>query len=252
MLHVKVIQSREKQMISVLERPVHEKDRRILVFFCHGFAGHKITPHRMAPNFSRRLSDIGVSMVRTDTIGSGDSEGDYHYMTIQGQLKDYQEAYQYWTCLEPWKKVFFLGYSMGGATATILSQLVYTDGMLLWSPVSNPYWNFHHFLGEEDFTAGMEGLDISQDGDSVSKDFFIGLEDYNLIPIMKDYQKPIRLIHGTGDTDVLPINAKTYQWFSKDCRVHWILGADHGFSKKEFQEELLEKSIEYIQVLASD
>ena len=159
MLEVFLTKSRSKKMVCVLEQPDPLTDNNILVLFCHGFVGNKITPHRMAPNLSRILVQDGYSMLRADCIGAGDSEGDSKYMTIQGEVSDHEAAYQQAQHIRTWDHVILLGYSLGGTVASLLTEKIQTKGLILWAPVSNPYENIKHILGEDRFASGLSGND---------------------------------------------------------------------------------------------
>lgn len=246
MIKVDTITSREHTMVAVIESPTTWDEVDTVLMFCHGFVGHKITPHRMAPNLSRKLLNSGITTVRYDSVGAGDSEGNQEYMTIPGELEDALEVVKYIReNLKP-KKFFILGYSMGGVLATLTASKVNPDALLLWSPVSDPYWNFYHILGSERFINGLKGENVSLEGDYVSKNFFVGIEEIKPIEVVKKLDIPVRIIHGSGDQDVLPINGVTYEYFAKDSKLHFVEGADHTYADIKYQEELLQATEDYI------
>lgn len=247
MLEANIIESRGLQLLSILERPETQKDNKTLVFFCHGFVGHKITPHRMIPKIHHQLVERGYTVCRTDCVGSGDSQGDYSYMTIPGQVEDYLAVINSLKSQVKWEKLILLGYSMGGTTSTLLSHHVKPDELILWSPVSNPLWNFHHILGSDLFQAGMSGQDISIDADEVSPNFFENIDELLPLEIIKQADFPIRIIHGTCDEDVLPINGWLYNFYAKDGKVHFVEGAGHTYEKIEYQKELFDYTMKFIQ-----
>lgn len=246
MLSLEVIKSRGKSMAVVIETPKELEEADTVLMFCHGFVGHKITPHRMAPNLSHKLLEKGITTVRFDCVGAGDSEGNEEYMTIPGEVEDAVVVTNFIReKLKP-KKLFILGYSMGGTVATLTASRVNPDGLLLWSPVSDPYWNFYHILGSERFERGLRGEDVSIDGDYVSKNFFLGLEKIKPLELVKELDIPVRIIHGEQDQDVLPINGVSYNLFSKDSKLHFVEGADHCYSDVKYQEELLQVTEDYL------
>lgn len=247
MLEVFTTASRGKSMVCILEMPERDIDNDTLVVFCHGFAGHKITPHRMAPNLSRTLAQKGYSMLRADCIGSGDSEGGPEFMTILGEVEDQEAAYKRALQFRSWDRVIILGYSLGGTIAALLTERIESCGLILWAPVSDPYWNIHHILGEELFLQGVNGEDISFQGDYISHTFFENLDKIDPIKVIKEYEHPVKVIHGTSDMDVLPVNGLNYFNNAKNGNIHLIQDADHAFSDARFQEELMATTISYIE-----
>ncbi|MGF3075647.1 alpha/beta hydrolase [Facklamia sp. P12934] len=246
MLEAKVIKSRGLELVSIIHFPEVSIDNKTLIFFCHGFVGHKITPHRMLPKLTQQLTQLGYTVCRTDCIGSGDSEGNEDYMIIEDQIKDYLKVFEILEESYSWEKIILLGYSMGGTTATLLSNEIDPDGLVLWSPVSDPLWNFQHLLGSERFQAGMQGNYISIEGDEVSPKFFENIDQIHPLEIVKKLNIPIRVIHGSHDQDVLPINGWLYYHFAKDGKIHIVENAGHTYDDIILQEDLFAKTIEYL------
>lgn len=251
MIEVLLTETRGHSAVSILQTP-SEGNNDCLIIFCHGFVGHKITPHRMFPELCLKLNKLGFSTLRTDCIGSGDSEGEKEFMTIPGQVEDYVNVYKKWIKDRNYKKIILLGYSMGGTTASLLSKEVKNDGMVLWSPVFDPYWNFCHLLGSEKFKKGLDGFDVDIEGDYVGKEFFKGIENIKVIPIIKDYSKPIRVVHGSLDEDVLPINGWSYIHFAKNGKISFVEGADHTYADIKFKEELFDNTIKYLKEIIKE
>ena len=249
MLETKIINSRNHQMVTVIEYKDEATKGDNVLLFCHGFVGHKITPHRMAVNLSRRLIEMGVTVVRFDYVGAGDSQGDNRYMTINGEVEDTMHVVDYVKENFKCNKLFVLGYSMGGTVASLTSAKIKPDGLFLWSPVSNPYWNFYHLLGSEKFLAGIQGNDVDIDGDLVGKEFFEGINKINPVQELEGFDRPVRIVHGTKDEDVLPINSYNYKNAIKDVKIHFVNDSDHCYSSLKFQQELLDATVEFIKEL---
>lgn len=248
MLDAVILKSREKDMLCVIDYKNKETKGKKVVLYKHGFMGHKITPHRMIVNLAHKLTELGYTVVRFDCIGSGDSEGDCSYTTFGGEVEDTLEVIKYIKeKLKP-EKFVILGYSMGGLVTSLVSEFVETDGIVLWSPVADPFYNFYTLLGEERFLKGLNGEDVDFNGDRVGKEFFVGMKNPKYQPIdhIRNYKKPVRIIHGTGDTDVLYINSIAYTQVLSDVKLHLIKGAGHGYDSVVYQDELFETTIEYL------
>lgn len=248
MLDSVVLKSRNKNMLAVIDYKDEKTKGKKVILYKHGFMGHKITPHRMIVNLAHRLVDLGYTVVRFDCIGSGDSEGDCSYTTFKGEVEDTLLMVKYIReKLQP-DKFVILGYSMGGLVTSLVSEKIETDGLILWSPVADPFYNFYHLLGEERFLKGINGEDVDFNGDRVGKEFFVGMKDFEYQPLehIRNYEKPVRIIHGTGDTDVLYINSIAYTQVLKDVKLHLVKNADHGYDSVPYQEELFEMTIKYL------
>lgn len=249
MLESVILKSREKDMVCLIDYKDKETIGKKVILYKHGFMGHKITPHRMIVNVAHQLVELGYTVVRFDCVGAGDSEGDSSYTTLGGELEDtlvvIKHIKEY---LKP-EKFVILGYSMGGLITSLASQKVETDGIVLWSPVADPFYNFYHLLGEERFLKGLSGENVDFNGDRVAKEFFVGLKnpEYQPLEHIRNYKKPVRIIHGTGDTDVPYINGISYKEVVPNVKLHLIEGAGHGYDSIAYQDELFETTIKFIE-----
>lgn len=248
MIEAFTLKSRGKDMVCLMEYADPAVRGEKVILYKHGFFGNKITPHRIMVNVSHALQLEGYTIVRFDCVGAGDSEGDSSYTTIPGEIED-TKVVLHWIQdqIKP-KKFMILGYSMGGIVASVCCNEVPLDGMLLWSPCSAPVENFTHILGEENFKRGLEGQDVELMGDLVTKEFFDGIDSPLLDPLkaIADFKKPLRLIHGDGDTDVPAENSKRYERTVPGSVRHIITGANHGYDRLCWQNELMVYTKQYV------
>ena len=248
MLEAKIFNSRGKDMLCLIEY----KDKAIrgkkVVIYKHGFTGNKIAPHRMMTNLGHQLVDEGFTVIRFDCVGAGDSEGDCTYMTIPGEVEDFKKVL-HWVNddLKP-EKIAIIGYSMGGLETSICCKEIPLTGILFWSPVSHAHDCFLHLLGKERYEAGMKGEKVDFLGDHVSKEFFedLDLECMDALNCIKGFDQPVYIIHGTADTDVLPLNTERYLSVLPQAEVHFVEGSGHGYDCCKYQEELWDWSKKYI------
>ena len=203
---------------------------------------------------SHRLQQQGYTICRFDCVGAGDSEGDSHYTTIYGEIED-TKVVLHWIegQLKP-EKFMILGYSMGAIVTSVLCHEVPLEGILLWSPCSEPYGNFRHLLGQEIFEEGLRGNDVAFMGDLVPHEFFVGLDAPEIDPLaaIRDFKKPLRLIQGDGDKDVPVYNSGRYEETVPGALRHVVPGATHGYDKVSWQEELLEYTMIYVKDIMGD
>lgn len=246
MIDVFKLRSRGHDMVCIMEYKNMESKGKYILLLNHGFVGHKIAPHRMMVNLTRTLVDEEITVVRFDFVGSGDSEESFHYMTIPGEVEDSIVVVEYLRENLDINKLVILGYSMGGCVAALTTAVTNTDGLILWSAVSNPFKNFNHILGEKLFKDGESGKDIDFLGDMIGSDFFSGLKDIDPIKALESFQNPICIIHGDVDIEVFPENAIAYEKVTKNTKLHFVNGAGHTYDTREFQLELFKKTKEYL------
>ena len=205
-------------------------------------------------NASHELQEEGYTICRFDCAGAGDSEGDSHYTTIYGEIED-TKVVLHWIKenIRP-EKFMILGYSMGGIVTSVLCNEVPLDGILLWSPCSEPYENFRHLLGADLFDRGLKGEDVDFMGDLVCHEFFENLDAPQIDPLaaIKNFKKPLRLIQGDGDKDVLVYNSANYEKTVPGAVRHVVPGATHGYDKVSWQKELLEYTSKYVNDIMGD
>ena len=254
MIEAFTLKSRGKDMVCLLEYADPSVRGKKVILYKHGFFGNKITPHRIMVAASHRLQQQGYTICRFDCVGAGDSEGDRHDTTIYGEIED-TEVVLHWIegQLKP-EKFMILGYSMGAIVTSVLCHEVPLEGILLWSPCSEPYGNFRHLLGQEIFEEGLRGNDVDFMGDLVPHEFFVGLDAPEIDPLaaIRDFQKPLRLIQGDGDKDVPVYNSGRYEETVPGSVRHVVPGATHGYDKVSWQEELLEYTMIYVKDIMGD
>jgi len=111
------------------------------VIILHGFGGNKMGPHFIFVKLSRLLETIGIASVRFDFAGSGESDGEFSEMTVSGELCDARSILQYVKTLDfvDTKNIAIVGFSMGGAIASMLAAEYkkYIHSLCLWAPAGN-------------------------------------------------------------------------------------------------------------------
>ena len=248
MIEAKILNSRGKDMVCLIEYKKPELRGKNVILYKHGFCGNKITPHRMMVNLGHDLTEDGYTIIRFDCVGAGDSEGDWSNMTIPGEIEDFKKVL-HWVKdeIQP-EKLMVLAYSMGGLEAAVCCREIPLEGILFWSPCSDAPGCFRHLLGNERFAKGMNGQNVDFMGDRIGKEFFADLEQEALdgVKAIEGFDKPVYFIHGTNDTDVLPVNSERYMDVLPGSERHLVEGAGHGYDGWELQDELWKYSKEYI------
>lgn len=127
------------KMFGIIHRP-NTKVKVPGVLFCHGLAGHKIGTHRMYVLLAEMLSKAGIASLRIDFRGSGDSEGDFGEMSLEGEINDAVSAADFLKSRQYIyaDRIGIFGRSFGGAVAIISAKRIGDiKSMALWAPVFN-------------------------------------------------------------------------------------------------------------------
>lgn len=243
-------------LVSTLVLPM-TRGKRPVVLILNGFGGDRKeailpgTNEYLWERLSRILAEQGLSSLRIDFRGSGDSDGEYDMTTFSTQISDALAAIKYirlslrW--LVDWKNVGILGFSQGGlVAASTAARDNRVDSVVLWSPLSSPPIVYEGLLGKEGL---RQGLALPEGGSAtfpiyvndqyvnwdvpLGKGFFDDL--YRVDPVAevhKNYTGPLLVVCGSQDPLIWP-----QPWMSNLYLLHHegfeklvVLDGDHAFN----------------------
>ncbi len=137
-----------------------------VVLMLHSFTGArneytvKGTNEGLFIRTARQLSDNGYASLRIDFRGSGESDGDWADTTFSGQIADALTAVD-WLRSDPrvdGSSISVLGWSQGGLVAAhTAAARPDIKAAILWSPVSNPLFNYTPLLGGQGVLEAIAG-----------------------------------------------------------------------------------------------
>ncbi len=111
----------------------HDAGGRDLVVFCHGFRGVKSGPNRLFVTTARALAERGISSLRFDQYGCGDSEGDFADASFADWIATTRAIAQHYQ--RAGHRIALFGQSMGGAAVICAaSELPDLAAIVAWSP----------------------------------------------------------------------------------------------------------------------
>ncbi len=126
-----------QKIFGVIHRP-ENAIKTPAVLICHGLGGNKIGKGRLYVLLAEILAANGITTLRVDFRGSGDSEGDFSKMTIESEVSDALVALDYLKN-DPQvdaDRIAIFGRSFGGVVAVLASHEFSTiKSLALWAPV---------------------------------------------------------------------------------------------------------------------
>lgn len=244
-----------EEMMGVLHIPKCKTNYpKPAMIFCHGFKGDKIGPHRIFVKMARKLAKNGIAVFRFDYRGSGDSSGFFAETTISGQIADALIAINFVSGLEVVNEsqLGLLGFSLGGAIATCAaarSQQI--ENLVLWSAVADikqVFLDQQPEKAENNLDKIQEQGYIDLNGFKLGKEFIEEIAEIKPLDEIKDYQNSIFLLHGSEDETVPLENTEKYYDVActSGCKKHIIIGADHKYNKCEWEDKVLDKTLEWL------
>jgi len=243
---------RGRQLFGVLHSPGQRKKVPAIIM-AHGFTDDKTGDNRLFVKFGRYAAMHGFAVLRFDFAGSGDSEGDFSDITIDGEVDDLSCAIDFVYALPQidWENIHIIGYSLGGAVSIIVTAKdKRVRSLSAWAPAVFLPDVFKRVLGKKVFLSSGGRKKIACDNGNkqfwLNRDFLRGLAQHDLTAHVKNITpRHIFLAQGTLDKKVLP--KETRRLFDAVFgykKIHFIKNAGHSFAY--FEKELFSGTLKNI------
>jgi esterase/lipase len=215
---------------------LHDAGGKNIVIFCHGFHGTNIGPSRFFVRTARRLAERGISSLRFDQYGSGNSEGDF----LDSRFSDWVKMIQ--TIAEDYMKngyrVALFGQSMGGSAAIVAAAaLPKLSALVAWAPDPNI-----------DKFAGVEDEITEEGGQRVRTRFWQEAHDAHVAETFALLKAPAYIVQCTADAYV---NKENRDALIKNAQPHHSVenleGYAHAIWTYDQSEEIIEKSVRFLE-----
>ena len=249
-----VLENEGQKIFGILHRP-KTKGPHPCVLICHGLAGTKVGLYRLYVTLSEKLSRLGIASFRIDFRGSGDSEGDFSEMTIEGEVSDANLALNYLKNQSDINKhqIGIFGRSIGGAIALLAAK---NEGSIkslcTWAPIFNgdqwlPLW---HLLHKKQVTEEFRQEKMRINGQVPGNEFFRQLFSLDINEALIHLNHiPLLHIHGDLDTVVNPEHADFYKksrmLATVENRFLRLPKSDHDFTDLNEQKIALETTAQW-------
>jgi pimeloyl-ACP methyl ester carboxylesterase len=224
-----------------------------IVVFLHGYTGSRIEDHCLFVKAGRDLCSNGISCLRFDFRGSGDSEGAFAEITAEGEISDAVRALEFARSLETAdpRRVGMVGLGFGGAIAAGVVSKSAVKSLALWAP-----WAFIEYQVErggkivrdpyawlpETYKAAIKKTGrVDMGGFVRGKPYFESLKHLDPLREIAKYTGPVLIVQGSEDQVILPANA---EYLYDNVRGRRLLvmvdGADHTFSTAAWEAQVIE------------
>lgn len=213
----------------------HDGGSKSIVIFCHGYRGTNVGPNRFFVTAARQLDKQGISSLRFDQYGSGNSEGDFFDSSFLDWIETTKAVAENY--LKQGYKVALFGQSMGGAAVTAVgSELPNLFAIVAWSPDPNV----------EKFVTPKNEV-IEESGQIVQARFWQEAHDAKIEDKISSIKTPMYIIQCTADEYVDEQNrnaiAKNAQ---PNHKVENFEGYSHSKWTFEQSKEIIDKSVSFL------
>lgn len=229
--------------------PGRENASAVILF--HGFTGSKLEPHRFFLKISRMLEAAGIASFRFDFLGSGESDGDFEEMTVLNELAEAETIFQYvksHPSIDE-NKIILLGLSMGGLVASLLAGKLQSQigKLILLAPAGIMSQLVESLIPTTTFIHSVNAYDVG--GNLVGKAFADELKTIDVWNEAAKYKHDVLIIHGTKD-EAVPFEVSSMyieNSYGDRATLHPIVGADHTFNSYQWEKEVLDTVISFLE-----
>ncbi|MDW8034624.1 MAG: alpha/beta hydrolase [Nitrososphaerota archaeon] len=221
------------------------------IVFSHGFTGNKIEAHRLFVRAARKASREGFVAVRFDFRGSGESDGEFEYVTISSEISDLNTVLNFIEGREEVirDKIGLVGLSLGGVISIITaSKNPIVKAVCTWSSPAyfKPPLNSRNPILGDLSQLEKDYIDLPS-GYRIRRTFFEDAQKYNILDsCAKISPRPLFIIHGSNDNIVSVEHAQLlYEKAGEPKKIVIIDGADHSFNRRDWEDSVIDLTIEW-------
>jgi uncharacterized protein len=204
---------------------------------------------------SRALARAGIASLRFDFYGSGESEGDFADMTLPSEVSDAVAAIEFFRRqrgINP-RSVGLVGMSLGGAIAALIAQRARAQALVMWSAPAHLQELAVLAAQSANRIPGRDTL-IDYNGHVISVEALKGIDKIDPLQQIAGFRQPTLLIQPENDLYVPKIHADHYLEAAGAAikQLLVIANADHTFSSVAWEEEVIQRTVEWLKTHLSD
>ena len=244
---------RRKWLRGMIHLPAETTRRRVArrrpgVVFFHGFTGDRMESHWIFVKCERALAQAGIASLRFDFYGSGESDGAFREVTLQGEISDARAAVEFFRrrkAIDP-GRLGLLGLSLGGVVGACLADESGARALVLWSALAHP--SQLRMLAETNTQPipGGEGV-REYSAQEISPRFLENLEKVEPLKSIARFEGPTLILHPEKD-EFLSLQHPEDFFQAAASRVNEkviIPGADHTFTSVGWEREVIQRTVEW-------
>jgi len=214
---------------------IHDADSKSIVIFCHGYRGTNVGPNRFFVTAARQLFKQGISSLRFDQYGSGNSDGDFFDSSFLDWIKTTNVIAEHY--FNQGFKIALFGQSMGGAAVMGTGfELPNLSAIVAWSPDPNV----------EKFVTPENGM-IEESGQIVQARFWQEAHDAKVADKLSSIITPMYIVQCTADEYV---NEQNRNAISKNAQQNHKVENFDGYSHSKWtykqSKEIINRSVNFL------
>ncbi|MGE3954529.1 MAG: alpha/beta hydrolase family protein [Parachlamydiales bacterium] len=213
------------------------------VLLAHGYGGNKIGYRRRYVHLARLLAERGIATLRLDQRGSGDSDGLFSEISIEGLVSDLLLGYGFLESHPSITTIGMLGSSFGAPLAIRTAAKAPVQSLALWAGLADgalwlSEWKGSQEALEDHFRCGEEGppLQLLEEFKALRSD----VEAASL-------GVPLFSAHGERDPVVAISHQEAYRRARPDGTFLKFPKSDHAFRDEGERAQLLEATASWFQ-----
>jgi len=238
--------SKGDKLCAILSNPTNDIKKPIIIV-CHGFHSHKNRPS--LTSISSVLNKNGISTLRLDFYGHGESEGEFENITISEAVDDILHAINYLKKLD-YKKIGLFGSSFGGISSIMAASKTKDLYLLaLRSPVSNYEEVEKGRMSRKEIELWREkGYRIYEDdpNEKVNYIFFEDFKNNNGYMAALKIKIPTLIVHGDKDINVPIEQSLKTSKLIPNCKLIIVKGADHNYTNENHFKQMVKTITDFI------
>lgn len=212
------------------------KENPPVIIFAHGFCANK-SENGFFDIASQILTRKGYAVLRFDFRGCGESEGSFETIRLKDKTLDIKAALSFLKTGDfniDRNKIGFVGFSLG-ATIGLLADIDEIKASAFWAPAFFPCFDMYPRYNTKEILREVNQYGYFNKANmKIGKGFLEDLGKCNTEKMLKKYNKPALVIHGTNDQRISPENSKKgYAFLTGNKRIEFIEGASHSFKESE-------------------
>jgi dipeptidyl aminopeptidase/acylaminoacyl peptidase len=236
-------------VFGMLHLPAQAGGQVPAVLLCHGFTGHRGENHRLFVSTARALAAAGIAALRIDFRGSGDSWGEFSFMSIETEVADAIAGVRFLRAdrrIDP-ARVGILGLSLGGCVAAITSgRLGDLKATALWAAVAHPVQIFTGRLAPSEVEHALRHV-VDHNGWPVGPAFSRSVQEADPLKEIAGAGGPVLVVHGSADPVVPPSEGESYAAALAQAGIehrHVVIdGADHTFNRLDWTRQVIAETV---------